>query len=67
MKTKGKTKDLYECPRCQINCMTKGDMCPCPRGRCEAAIVGTVTITKTYEVDRTLTPEQGQWNKENYR
>jgi len=64
--TKIKTKDYYYCPRCEQDSL--GDsMTPCPRGGCEARIEGTVTITKSITIDRTISPEQEQWNKENYR
>lgn len=65
MKDKIKKDDYYTCSRCKINSLSKSQMCPCPRGSCEAKIAGTITITTT--LDKTLTPEQIKWNKENYR
>lgn len=60
--------DYYECPRCELNSEDKeGNMCPCPRGGCEAKIIGTITKTTITELNKELTPEQIQWNKENYR
>ena len=59
------TEDYYKCERCQIDSLTEGRMCPCPRGGCDAALKGPVT---TFVVlDETLTKEQIQWNKDNYR
>jgi hypothetical protein len=55
------TDDYYECPRCEINSLTESRMCPCPRGGCEAVITGTITTTKT--LNKTLSPEQIEWNK----
>lgn len=43
------------------------EMCPCPRGGCEAVIKGTVIIVTAMKIDRKLTPEQRKWNKENHR
>lgn len=61
---KVKTKDYYTCERCEIDSLGK-EMCPCPRGGCEAAITGTLTTTT--DVVRNLTLDQIQWNKDNYR
>ena len=36
-----KTEGYYECPRCNINSLGR-QMCPCPRGSCEAELVGKV-------------------------
>jgi hypothetical protein len=55
------TDDYYECPRCKIDSLTESRMCPCPRGGCEAIITGTITTTKT--LNKTLSPEQIEWNK----
>lgn len=41
------TYDYYECERCKINTETKGRMCPCPRGSCDAELKGKVMITKS--------------------
>jgi len=41
-----KRDDYYACTRCDINSLTKDRMCPCPRGGCEAKLVGSIdTIT----------------------
>jgi len=38
-------EDYYECNICKINSL--GDRrCPCPRGSCEATIVGILKTTK---------------------
>ena len=66
-KTKIKTTDFYTCARCEITSDTKRSMCPCPRGSCEAKISGTKTKTTITVIDKKLTEEQKQWNKENYR
>ena len=59
------TEDYYKCERCQIDSLTECRMCPCLRGGCDAALVGSVT---TFVVlDETLSKEQTQWNKDNYR
>ena len=58
------TEDYYFCPRCDKNSVNHKH-CPCPRGSCEARISGTITTTIT--LDETLSPEQEQWNKDNYR
>lgn len=47
MKDKVKNKDYFECERCEINSLTKGRMCPCPRGGCEAELKGKIVITTT--------------------
>lgn len=65
MKDKVKKDDYYTCSKCEIISLSKTQMCPCPRGSCEAKIAGTVITTIT--IDKTLTKEQKQWNKENYR
>ena len=65
--TKIKKKDFYYCGRCKIDSLTKGSMCPCPRGSCEAAIIGTVIKETKTTIDKTLTEEQIKWNEENYR
>jgi len=57
--------DYYTCGKCKIDSLTKGRMCPCPRGSCVAKISGSVIRTR--KIDLTVTPEQAQWNKENYR
>jgi hypothetical protein len=40
------TLDYYECKRCKITSKTKDQLCPCPRGGCEAKIVGKVIKTE---------------------
>lgn len=66
-----KTEDYWECNRCEADNSTKKatslnkQYCPCPRGSCEAKICGTVKTTIT--VDKTLTPKQIKWNKDNHR
>lgn len=60
MKNKIKQTDYYECKSCKINSTTKGRMCPCPRGGCDARITGTLIITK--ELDTNLSQEQIKWN-----
>ena len=35
--------EYYECSTCKINTLTEGRMCPCPRGGCDAQIVGEIT------------------------
>ncbi len=39
-KTTSKTTDVYGCGRCKITSETKDRCCPCPRGGCEAKIIG---------------------------
>lgn len=44
--TKSKVKDLWSCERCNINSTTKDRMVPCPRGGCDAEVIGRIeTIT----------------------
>lgn len=43
MKNKHETENYFECERCNINSLTKDRICPCPRGSCEAEIVGEIT------------------------
>lgn len=38
-----KTEDIWYCSRCEISSFTSGRMCPCPRGDCEAKVIGEVT------------------------
>ena len=43
--------DLWECPRCEIDSTGK-QMCPCPLGKCEAELVGSVitnVLVKNYK------------------
>jgi len=42
---KVKTELYLECPGCNINSLTKDRMCPCPRGECEAEVVGKIITT----------------------
>lgn len=50
IKEKSEVSDYYECDRCDINSEHENRMCPCPRGGCEAEVVGkkkvVTTITK---------------------
>jgi hypothetical protein len=42
--TKVQKEDLYACPRCKIT--SEGtQMCPCPRGSCEAEVVAKKIVT----------------------
>ena len=59
-----KTEDYMFCHICDISSLGE-HMCPCPRGGCGARIEGTVTTIIT--LDKNLTEEQQNWNKENYR
>lgn len=63
IETKKEVEDYYKCNRCDINSLTKGSMCPCPRGGCEAKIVGTIVTTINREISNKLTKEQISWNK----
>jgi hypothetical protein len=47
-----KTEDYYACPRYDINSRTKDRMCPCPRGSCEAEVVGTITTTVEVKLNK---------------
>lgn len=49
-KTTVKVTDFWECKRCNINSNTKGRMIPCPRGSCEADIIGTKKIQTTITI-----------------
>jgi hypothetical protein len=66
-KSKSKSKDYYTCERCELTSETKGSMCPCPRGSCEAKIAGTITKITITSIDTKLRDEQKKWNKENHR
>lgn len=46
-KEKTKKEDYYECKRCNKNSVKNPEYasCPCPRGGCEAQVVGKVVIT----------------------
>lgn len=46
MKTKTKEVDYWTCDRCEINSLGE-QMCPCPRGSCEAEVTGKVITTTT--------------------
>lgn len=41
------TIDYYECPRCDIDSLDTKRMIPCPRGGCEAQIVGKINRIST--------------------
>jgi hypothetical protein len=48
---KVKETDIYGCSSCKITSETKGRMCPCPRGSCDAEIIGQkiiITEIKSY-------------------
>lgn len=55
MKPKDKTiklvtqNDLYYCKDCDIDNMGNR-MCPCPRGGCEAKIIGTVEVKQEINI-----------------
>ena len=57
--TKTKLVDLYYCPRCDINSQSK-EWCPCPRGSCEAEIIGEVKTTTITEITVTHVPRRSQ-------
>jgi len=42
-----KVEDYYKCDRCNINSQTPNSMCPCPRGSCEAKIIGKIEFRTT--------------------
>lgn len=39
-------KEYWSCDSCKINSNTRNRMIPCPRGSCEAEIVGEIITTK---------------------
>lgn len=44
---KVKKEPILKCNRCEIDSIHNPDrMIPCPRGSCEAEVVGTLKITK---------------------
>jgi hypothetical protein len=43
-KTKKTIEPYVACPRCKID-NTGGEMVPCPRGSCEAQVVGKIITT----------------------
>jgi hypothetical protein len=47
--TKSKTIEVYECKSCEIDSLTEKRMCPCPRGGCDAVVIGKLQTIKTYE------------------
>ena len=49
--TKTKKEDLYYCNRCKIDSTGK-QMCPCPRGSCEAEIIGKVITTREVIINK---------------
>ena len=59
-KLKKKEDDYYICKRCKISSLDT-QMCPCPRGGCEALISGTIITTEVF--DPVLTEDQKEWNK----
>ncbi len=42
---KREKEDIYGCEICEITSQIKGRMCPCPRGGCEAEIIGKKIVT----------------------
>lgn len=48
--TKNKEEEYWKCNRCRITSETKDRMCPCPRGGCEARLVGKIVTTTTKEI-----------------
>lgn len=50
-KTKITKIPYFECNRCNINTVTNGRMCPCPRGGCEAIKKGMVITTVEVKLD----------------
>lgn len=41
-----KTTEFLDCPRCEMNSLTRGTrMLPCPRGGCEVRIIGEIKTT----------------------
>lgn len=47
---------VYGCERCKISSLTEGRWCPCPRGGCDAEVIGTkyVTVSLDKEFDLNL-------------
>jgi len=54
-KTKVKKEDIWSCDSCKIHSDTKNRMCPCPRGGCDAIVIGKKVITTTTEIILTTT------------
>lgn len=48
---KVKETDIYGCSSCKITSETSGRMCPCPRGGCDAEIIGTKITTKEIKLN----------------
>lgn len=48
--TKKKEEEYWKCNRCRITSETKDRMCPCPRGGCEANVIGKIVTTTTKEI-----------------
>lgn len=48
---KSKIKTLFWCPRCKHDSLGN-QMCPCPRGSCEAVTAGIITIVTTITKNR---------------
>lgn len=57
---KEEEEDYYSCSRCNITSKTKDRVCPCPRGSCEAKIIGTLLTTRNLITE--LSDEQIKWN-----
>lgn len=68
--TKVEETDYIYCDRCKIDNLGKGNrMCPCPRGGCEAEVVGKIkttielTVTPVKPLDKTKT-QYASWIEE---
>jgi len=48
---KVKETDIYGCSSCKITSETKGRMCPCPRGGCDAEVIGVKITTKEIKLN----------------
>lgn len=52
IKKKTKVEGYYECKECNISSLTKGRMCPCPRGSCDAVKKGEVVTTTEVKLSK---------------
>ena len=50
IKAESHVNDIYFCERCEISSLTERCMCPCPRGGCEAEIIGEIRTTIVTEI-----------------
>ena len=41
---------IYGCSECNITSETKGRKCPCPKGGCDAEIIGKKIVTKEIKI-----------------